>query len=224
MNNDSQFAIFGIWPRTTVYLSSLFLLPYPGRPDAKEGFLCIHWHSSLEGRKGGEQEQERRRERKEEMQTGRSSGNFSPSLPIRGSPTEWDVVISAVCWCVWNMSSLGDASTAIWCSCCSKLALFESARWQRHWPFDQWPFTWLLLICRASLKFRLNRRLAAPSIRPLFGLPPASNLLHLFLSKTRPTKCATSHGEFELCRGQGDRNHISIGCHKQAKKSKFYTG
>ena len=130
MNNDSQFAIFGIWPRTTVYLSSLFLLPYPGRPDAKEGFLCIHWHSSLEGRKGGEQEQERRRERKEEMQTGRSSGNFSPSLPIRGSPTEWDVVISAVCWCVWNMSSLGDASTAIWCSCCSKLALFEDARWQ----------------------------------------------------------------------------------------------
>ena len=89
MSNDSQFAIFGIWPRTTVYLSSLFLLPYPGRPDAKEGFLCIHWHSSLEGRKGGEQEQERRRERKEEMQTGRSSGNFSPSLPSRGSPTSY---------------------------------------------------------------------------------------------------------------------------------------
>ena len=115
-------------------------------------------------------------------------------------------------------------SAAIWCSCCSKLALFESARWQRHWPFDQWPFTWLLLICRASLKFRLNRRLAAPSIRTLFGLPPASNLLHLFLSKTRPHKvCHFPRWVWTLSRSRRPKSYTN-GCHKQAKKSKFYTG
>ena len=41
---------------------------------------------------------------------------------------QWDIVISAVCCGVWHMPSLGDASVAIWCSCCSKLTLFEDAR------------------------------------------------------------------------------------------------
>ena len=40
-------------------------------------------------KEGWREERGERRERKEEMQTGRSSGNFSPSLPIRGSPPSY---------------------------------------------------------------------------------------------------------------------------------------
>ena len=44
---------------------------------------------------------------------------------------KWEGFISAVCWCVWHMSSLVLASAVIWSPCCCKRDLLEGNRW-RH--------------------------------------------------------------------------------------------
>ena len=55
---------------------------------------------------------------------------FHPKMQLI-SAMEWEVVISAVRCGIKHMSSLVVAIAAIGCPCCSKLALFEGARW-RH--------------------------------------------------------------------------------------------